>query len=76
MAICDICKQPTKQYVWHNVPIGGTSFDTVCDSCAVHAAKTFLEENSPEYSREAASHYADYKEAVALIESIKVEDGK
>ena len=71
MQKCDICGKPPKNYIWHNVPVNGAHYENVCDSCALYYNKVFIEENSPEYSREAASHFTEYNEVVALLNNCK-----
>jgi len=73
MQKCDICKQHIKKYIWHNVPVNGTYFENVCDRCALYYTKVFIEENSPEYSREATSHFKEYEEVNSLLRTIKEE---
>ena len=74
MVICDICKKPITTFIWHNVPINGLTYENVCDHCAKCFTKAFLEENSPQFSREAASHIKEYNKAVILLSSINEED--
>ena len=74
MVICDICGKAITTFIWHNVPVNGISYKNVCDSCARRFTKAFLEENSPQFSRESASHTKEYNEAITLLTSINKED--
>ena len=70
---CSLCGKDLSltKYVWRNAPINGLFYPEVCDECALTYLKTFIEENGPEFSREACSHPSEYQKAKDLLNIIK-----
>ena len=68
---CKCCNQEIKQasFIWHDVPSLGISLSETCDSCAQRLFKSFLEENSPEYSRHLSGREEEYEQLLKLLDS-------
>ena len=66
---CDLCGNVLSLYQWSNIP--NCEDKILCDNCARAQIKGWLEDNGPEYSAEAASHYAEYKQLLEILKQIK-----
>lgn len=66
---CELCGSTNSKYKWGNIPLCEDKI--LCDNCAKAQLKGWLEDNGPEYSAEAASHYAEYKQLLELFEKME-----
>jgi hypothetical protein len=64
---CELCGNTNSKYNWGKIPLLENKI--LCDNCAKAQLKAFFEDNGPEYSAESASNYAEYKQALELLEN-------
>ena len=62
---CDLCGNAQSLYQWKGIP--NCEGKILCDNCARAQIKGLLEDNGPEYSAEAASHYAEYQKLMQML---------
>jgi protein-arginine kinase activator protein McsA len=62
---CGLCHNDNAIFIWKNVP--GCEKIILCDNCAKTQLKGWLEDNGPENSAEAASHYKDYQKLIDML---------
>ena len=66
---CELCGRVSSKCQWVGIPL--LEDKILCDNCARAQIKGWLEDNGPEYSAEAVSHYAEYKQLLELFEKIE-----
>ena len=65
---CELCGSTNSKYIWGGIPL--LENKKLCDKCARAQIKGWFEDNGPEYSAEAASHYAEYKLLLEVFEEM------
>jgi hypothetical protein len=66
---CELCGENIVKYRWEGIPL--LEDKLLCDGCALAQLKGWIEDNGPECSAEAASHYAEYKQLSELLKTFK-----